>query len=107
MNPRISSILATFFQDSFGEARVALGLGQGEESFDVEFSALTGRSDEAFGHKGADVVVHEFLFQRVDDGDGFAVVGNDQGFARDDLFQAGGEIIFEVGDAGCLHIWLV
>lgn len=51
--------------------------------------------------------IHKILLQWIDHSDGLAVVGDDQGFAGDDGLEAGGEVVFEVGDASGLYIWLV
>ena len=104
MNPKTSSSFASFFEDSFGKAGIALGFGEGEESFGVELTSLAWRSDKAFGHEGSDVFIHEFLLQGVDDGDGLAVVGDDQRLAGDDLLEAGGEVVFQIGHTGRFHM---
>ncbi len=33
-----------------------------------------------------------------------SLVGYDQGFAGDDLLEAGGEVFFQIGHTGCFHV---
>lgn len=101
-SPRISSTFGAFFEDGFGQPRIALGFGQVEDGAGIGFAFRRGH--EAFRDEGFDVFVHEVLFQRIDNGDGFAVVGDNQGLAGDDLFEASGKIVFEIGHTGCLHM---
>lgn len=48
--------------------------------------------------------IHEFLLQWINDSDRLAVVGDDQWFAGDDLFQTGGEVVFQIGHTGRFHM---
>lgn len=48
--------------------------------------------------------IHKLLLERINNGHGFAVVGDDQGFAGDDLLEAGGEVVFQIGHTGRFHM---